>query len=474
MPGMKSKRSQHIIAMAALAGFVWVGVYGSFLGWGTDRDSVRVIQSARSILDGHYLPSRSWGFPLHEVASAMLYGVGGLLAVNLGSVAATSLGILAALHIVRILARTRLALAALLLCGSPLLLANVSAAIDFGWDFAAGMGLLSAALSVQFATSALTLAAFFTATLAMLLLRPDNVLFAAAVTIALLGHGQQRARILAAALAAGLLAAAIYLWLNGVAHLLNGVSTTRPWLARAARATVLGSAALGPGGALALALLARSGSAPEPAALLRRVCWLAWLLYLPRFAALPDQADYLILPVQLSLLLAACSLSFRDATVCTVLTALPALVTVSIFQRTSTDGRLELSVAPQWGTVEQDWAARRFAMAIESPRMAAFVVAHVHGPGAPTTLTYDPYLPGFRSLGGDLVIGREHLYRVVPAGRGLSESATVRRSLYGVIWACDAALGPGIGWRGWEAPTSSAALRAATSGELSCRRADPS
>jgi hypothetical protein len=109
------------------------------------------------------------------------------------------------------------------------------------------MGLLLAALSVQFA-ALLALVVFFTATLVMLLLRPDNVLFAAAITLALLGYGQQRARILAAAVAAGLLAAAIYLWLNGVAHILSGVSTTRPWLARAARATVLGSAALGPGG----------------------------------------------------------------------------------------------------------------------------------------------------------------------------------------------------------------------------------
>jgi hypothetical protein len=130
---MKSRRTQRVIAMAALAGFVCVGVYGSFLGWGTDRDSVRVVQFARSILDGHYLPSRSWGFPLHEVVSAVLYGVSGLLAVNLGSVAATSLGILAALRIVHSLAPTRMALAALVMCGSPLLLANASAAIDFGW-----------------------------------------------------------------------------------------------------------------------------------------------------------------------------------------------------------------------------------------------------------------------------------------------------------------------------------------------------
>ena len=114
---------------------------------------------------------------------------------------------------------------------------------------------------------------------------------------------------------------------------------------------------------MALVLLARRGSVAEPAAFLRCVCWLAWLLYLPRFVVLPDQADYLILPVQLSLLLAACSLSWRGATVCAVLTVLPAIVTISIFQRASTDGRLRLSVAPQWGAVVQDWAARRFASA---------------------------------------------------------------------------------------------------------------
>ena len=129
---------------------------------------------------------------------------------------------------------------------------------------------------------------------------------------------------------------------------------------------------------------------------------------------------------------------------------LPSLATVSVFRRDAASGALSVGLAPQWGAVAQDWAARRFAMRMEGPAAVAAVSARTGLAG----LRYDVFMPGYVSAGSDLVIGRAHLYRVVPMGGGVGALATVPRGLYRAIWACDAALGPGIGWRGWEAPVA--------------------
>ncbi len=422
----------------ALSLFIAAGAYGATLGWGTDRDSLRVIASARAILAGSYVRSRSYGFPLHEAASALLYAAGGLLAVNLGTLAVTTGGIVLARRLVPPSRRTALTC---VLCGCPLLLANASSAIDFGWDVAAAMALCVVAQTP--ARNARFAAAYFLCTTALLLLRPDNVLFVAAVTITLLLAGGGRRAVIAATLLAGLVAACIYFGLNGIGMLATGVTTTRPLFARLLRAAVFLTAALGHGGMLAIALL--PATAP---AFLTRVALLSWLLYLPRFAALPDQLDYLILPVTLTIVAAVAALPVRHVWAVGVLVALPSLVTVSLLGRDPFTGALRPHLALQWGALPQDWAARRFAARMASPAMTRSVEAHVSaGP-----LSYDTFMPGYISASGDLVIGLPHLYRVLPLGGGAGALATVPRARYRAIWACDAALGPNSGWRGWEAP----------------------
>ncbi len=446
-----------------IGAFLALGVYGSTLGWGTDRDSIRVIAAANAILHGSYQRSRSFGFPLHEALSAVLYWAGGLLAVNLGTLAAASAGILVAARAVKAWSPGRSAVVSLALCGSPLLLVNATSAIDFGWDFAAGMALL-ALITAANHKRPVFLPIYFILCTALLLLRPDNLLFVAALTLPLavptLNWRNLRPAILFAAGAAGLAAIAVYLALNGTEMFATAVSTTRPWSARFLRASALGTAAIGPGGALAAVLLLRCGQ-PEFAKFLwlRRAAGLAWLFYLPRFLALPDQADYLILPVELTILLAAATLPRRQAWVCAGLVCLPAFVTVSVLHR-DVAGALHISVVPQWGALPQDWAARRFAAYLETPILAHYVAANLPGPAAPRALTYDTYMPGYRSPAGDLVIGQGDTYRVLTHaasfgtrfGTRFGTLATVPRAWYAAIWACDAPLGPSIGWRGWEAP----------------------
>jgi hypothetical protein len=422
-----------------LALFVAAGAYGATLGWGTDRDTLRVITSARAILAGTYLRSRSFGFPLHEAASALLYAAGGLLAVNLGTVAVTTGGIMLARCLVPPSRRTALVC---VLCGCPLLLANASSAIDFGWDFAGAIALCVTAQGVSRDLS--FTAGYFLCAAGLLLLRPDNVLFVAAVTIMLLlGGAAGRRTVIVATLAAGAVAACIYLGLNGQGMLATGVSTTRPFSARLLRAAVFLAAALGPGGMLALVWLRWTA-----ATFLTRLALLSWLLYVPRFAALPDQLDYLILPVMITVVASVAALPVRRLWAAAVLVVLPSFVTVSLLRRDPVSGALRPQVALQWGALPQDWAARRFATRMASRAMIQVVEART-GAGP---LTYDIFMPGYVSAGGDLVIGRPHLYRVLPLGGGAGALATVPRARYRAIWACDAALGPNSGWRGWEAP----------------------
>jgi hypothetical protein len=445
----------HLTTIIA-AFFLALGLYGAQLGWATDRDSLRVIDAARAILQGHYQRSRSFGFPLHEAASAVCYAVGGLRAVNLGTLAVTLAGLVVVATVIARYAASRIELGMIALAFSPLLLTNATAAIDFGWDFAAGMVLLLAALNLQRAGPKPLprhLAAYAAATLALILLRPDNGLFAAAVTLALmLPPTKLRWPVAAVALAAATGAASLYILLNGPGMFATAVTTARPWPARLARAAVLLSAALGPGGVLALCMLPAAPvqhEAQAPVGFLRRATLFCWLLYLPRFAALPDQVEYLILPVSLTALLAATTLALRPAWLVTALIVLPSLVTVSLLQRNGQTGALQWHIAPQWGALPQDWAARRFANTLASPAMETYIAAQSHLAAA---LVPDTYLPGYISPQRDLVIAHAQLFHIMQVPHGAPP--TVPRRWYRAIFACRDPLGPGIGWRGWEAPAA--------------------
>jgi hypothetical protein len=451
------------MARVVLAVFAALGVFGCWLGWGTDRDSVRVVGSAIGILHGHYERSRSFGFPLHEFACAGLYWLGGLRAVNFGSLVVCLAGVGAALAVARRAAPVRDGVAALALCGSPLLLVNASSAIDFGWCFAGGMGLLLAALRGREGRGWVW---FFGAVLALVLVRPDNVLFGAAVTLALMIERREWRPAVAFG-AACVVAACVYLGLNGVGMLAHGVSTTRPLLARAGRAVVLLSAVLGPGGALGLAMLAPP--ADGLAGFLRRVAWLCWGFYLPRFVLLPDQADYLILPMEMTVLAAVVAARPALAWGFAALVALPSLVTVSLLGRDPVSAALRVAVAPHWGALAQDWAARAFASRMERMGVARFVAAGAGG--AP--LRYDIYMPGYVSGDGDLVIGQDQVFHLVDARAGVASLPTVPRGWYRGVYGCAAPLGPGIGWRGWEAPVAATVLDIYAVGRpLACSRVD--
>jgi hypothetical protein len=453
----------HPLPVAVLAAFGAVNIACCTLGYGTDRDSLRVITSAQAILHGHYQRSRSFGFPLHEAIAAALDPLGGLFAVNAAALAAALAGIAAAAR----LAGPRAAAVATCLAACPILLVNASVAVDFAFDFATCMALLSVADSVTRHGMTRTRSVLgFALALAALLLRPDNLLAVVSICLATLWRDRRAGlALLAAAVLAGLLAAAIYLGLNGTGMLATGVTTTRPLAARLARAAVCLAAAVGPGGALLALLLPwrRVAAAPAPAL----AAMLAWALYLPRFAVLPDQLDYLIIPVTFTILAGLIAAPPRLVWPAAALVALPAFITVSLFTR-APDGALLFHPALQQGALAQEIAARRFAAAMDTPPVLDFIARALPQQTA-TGLHAASFMPGETNPRGDLILGAAQLYRVRQTGQDLSRLATVPRRFFRDIWACDAELGPGIGWRGLEPPIAATVLERAAHGPgLNC------
>jgi len=444
-----------MVIVACLVLFCALGIYGCFLGYGTDRDSVRVIESAPGILAGHYQRSRSYGFPLHELAAALLFALGGIWAVNFGALLAALAGIAAALRV----AGQRGVPVAAALCACPVVLVNSSVAVDFAWSFAAGMALLLAACRRRAAW-------FGAAVLAACALRPDNVLFVGAVCLAAMGRDWRfGARLCWVAALACVMAGTVYLMLNGAGVFGSGVTTTRPWLARLARAGVFAAGAFGPGGVLLAWCLpwrqARAAALPVLAAMFCLV------IYVPRFVALPDQLDYLILPVGTTVLAGLMVAPARLVWPAVTLVALPAVVSFSVFAR-GADGALGLSPAIQAGAVAQDFSARRFNAALDAEAMRRFVGAALPVAAA-AGLHADTFMPGYTNAHHDLILGAWHLYAVLPTGTDLARLATVPRRFYADVYACDAPLGAGIGWRGLEAPESTEVLdRAVSGGRLLC------
>ena len=72
------------VRVLLLAFAVWLPP--AFLGYGTDRDSHRVIGTAKILLSEHrYVPSRGPGNPTHEFFSTALYAIHPTLLTNLGT-----------------------------------------------------------------------------------------------------------------------------------------------------------------------------------------------------------------------------------------------------------------------------------------------------------------------------------------------------------------------------------------------------
>jgi hypothetical protein len=145
------------------------------------------------------------------------------------------------------------------------------------------------------------------------------------------------------------------------------------------------------------------------------------------------------------------------------------IVQVSIFERTLTGSQLGVRPAIMPGALIQEWNGRRLAQGLDSEEFMLFLANSalngVAKPG-PDKLGRVPYLGGYRSSSGDLIIDAANHYVIDnPRFRGPKYQSAEYRSIY----ICEEPISLRRGWRILQPPTSSVALeRMAANEKLHC------
>lgn len=115
-------------------------------GYGADPDAWLVASAAEKLwMSGHYAVSRFPGYPLHEIVSAPLVGLGGCTASNAGTLVAALLCTALWYRIAGKLAKSPQTLFFSLIC-APLVLTNAATTMDYLWSLSFLLAALALAL----------------------------------------------------------------------------------------------------------------------------------------------------------------------------------------------------------------------------------------------------------------------------------------------------------------------------------------
>ncbi len=458
MQTLKPSLTLSSATLIALAFIALAGLGGAWLGYAEDLDSLGIGQSVNAILAGGYQRSRVLGAPLYELTAAGLTAIGGIVLVNLASLAMT-LG--AALFLAATLKRVGgkgAPFALIAAACSPLMLINASAMMETAmlalWVTAA---LWAATKAVAAPTrKPLILAAAFSALCAAT--RPDAALFALAVGASLAVMQREKPvramETLAWFAGFGLCAIGLYGLLNGGYAFVGEVGVTQDEAGRSLARAVLGMATvLGLFGAVVVGVtLARVARDPQDALLRvrralpaqRLILWIAIAaggLYAVRFIALPDELEYL-----LPALLALCAAFgvYAGRITCAALAASLVLANgaqLALFERSGE--RIAPAVSLQPGALTQDWALRRHNLWLRSPDTTAALAALAGAPGTTPDRTHF-WLNGLTFQGNAVVLGEDQLYRFLTVD---DPGNPHWLGHYATIVVCPTPLVPRRGWR---------------------------
>lgn len=446
-----------IIAFAAIPGLS--------LGYAHDLDSYGVHLAGQAIQQGEYVRSRTSGFPLYEAVVAFGDAVGGIVFINLLSLGFVLGSVLYAHRLAHSLGASGLgaSTAALAVAIHPLMLTNASAMMETALALLLALGFTDAALKQRHTRTAVLLVLLG---VALVCTRIDASLWIAAVLGAQILQSFVRRdwRAVLGGVALGVAIAgaafAIYVLINGgVAFLSKDFLLYDPFWRRAVRAVlgvglalnVLGLAMLG-----GLVIAAYRSCRQEVAVSSQRITillalCLAALLFGLRFLALPDELEYLIIPVAFVLILGASAFETkRWYVVVAILGLMTNAMTISLFQRSDgTNERLSVQLSVNAGPVVQDYRFRRNNQILNEPAFIAWL-ARQAGLGRTKLERLPLAYPGFVTPDGVLVLSRHDLYRFdnprfpAPAMSSASYSSTI---------VCDDPITPPVPWwRVWQAP----------------------
>lgn len=469
------------LAGLALLLVLVAGLGGIGLGLSEDTDSPAILAVLEPILNLDYQRSRNYGVPLYEISSALIYGMGGLVAVNLASLAYTLLGLALLWRVLEPACGAAACLAFLAIALNPLTLVNASVLMETAQLFLAFSFTLLCACRLVERSRGSDLVGVAVGSALLVLIRPDAVLFVFALAAALMVEFRSRPalalRVFLGFALAGLAVLAAYVGLNGGLDFLDKVVLRyESWPRRVLRAVLSVVNFYGVIGSLVLALLGwrllvAGWRAPNLMrwllgwSFLDRLLALAVLFHLPRFMVLPDELEYILLPLCLSFVVLARHVRPWPWLLLVVAsTVLNSIVHLAWFERPEDEDHLVLSPSLQPGALFQDWRNRRFNLAIETPEFQDFILRSALGEaGRGLELEVPLWFPGFVTSDRTAIIGRESLYRFDVPGHPSRRFMTA--SYKGFI-VCDEPLFLQRGWRLMQPPTPNSALERFESGEV--------
>ncbi|SFB47983.1 hypothetical protein SAMN03159496_04098 [Rhizobium sp. NFR07] len=477
-----------VAAAVAVGALCAAGIYGAFLGLAADSDSRSLVEAAQNILAGRYIPSRSFGNPLYEglVAGTLATGAG-LVAVNLLSLMGSLIAVGAAAVLARMIGATPIGVSAVIVAVAlhPLMLTNSSALMETEASLALALAFCCLSLHAGLARDPSRSALVATAVIgvALVLTRIDAAILVVSMGTALAYHGWRTGSLrllvmqLALLVLIGVVSISIYSVLNGGLSFLSAdVLQTEPWGRRLVRAV------LGVGNALQLVgifavliflmdLYGKTSAVPigvRRTNIVRDVFGHALLfaivLFAVRFALLPDELEYLLIPLVLGLVwLMSAVNSHLVVGIILALSIMQNVASIFLFDR-SPSGELVFRPALAAGGLWQDMSLRRNVLTIESEGFRRWLAAEAGLPDQIVEL--QTHGPGFISKSGALVISRLNLYQI---DNPRLMQPRYRSAFYDQIRACDRELFPGTGWRVLQRPAVERASQAYLSGDhLTC------
>lgn len=345
-------------------------------GIGEDSDAPLVVRHASHLSTLGYTPIRSWGFPLYELYTyPLLNNFGDVVARLPAGAFYLATIILVYRFCLPSQGETRSALTALAVAVVPTIHLPASELMETSMSLFLGLAFILAVLKWRAVTSLPGPRELFLLALLGALatgVRPDNIILFAAFGIAAV---MQARRLPARLILAGLLFLAVVAGifagvyseraLNGIFNFGMRVLQPDPWSRRVLRAILGYAAAVGlPFLAFFIIALWRR-RLPWPAGLDKGERWFLLLaagLWALRYATLPDEVSYLVIPVSAQIVVLCNALPKGPVGrgwllgAVTAL-ALPNLVQIALFERPHLTAEFRPSLQP--GALQQDLGYRR-------------------------------------------------------------------------------------------------------------------
>src|SRR6516225_7806358 len=449
---------------------IGLGVRGVPLGWGYDLDSRAIFEaSVPAILQGSYVPGRSYGNPLYEYVAAGLYAAGGISLANIYSLilAIGSIFIFGDLLNQADPLRRLLALIGFTL--SPIFLLNSSKAAEWMQTYFFILCLLWSAYRWVNNPRICYLYLYGLFSSLLVLTQPDAAFVCVCVCFAMMWQRRfemiEILQLTGASVIAGAATLAIFVLINGGIEFLRNIAWDPNTWSRSFIIAIVGICNLfGFAGAAVLAgctawLLIRLRRGVEWELTFWGCLYLVGLLVGSfRFIVLPSKLEYIFPLIILALLMIAYErIRLVWSGLFSISIILPSLFTISVFQREVGSDGLFVSLHLDSSAIIQDWTMAKANALVMRPDFLEKMAEQLYAdePGPPPRLYTVNWGPGLLSDRGDLIIGESEVYRL-DSSRFARQTSSYQRRLYRRIYICDKSVFHGSGgWRNMEQPAQS-------------------